>query len=244
MDPTLPPMSARSSYQFRGDTQRICCRATSLANPLLFPRKAGLIMRSLMDLFLKTFRTAMLAGLIAIAATPTPAAPVAELLHRFGLPSGYPGYSSLTLGSDGFYWGTTKGSNADAGSIYKVKADGGGFQTVYSFREHGPAIHGAAPSAGLVDDGRGFLWGTTAEGGESDKGTVFKINVRCGDLTTVVQFTGDGATNRGSKPIAKLVSDGLGYFWGHHLRKRIKLWSDAIQNSFDHRSLDDNRNWH
>ena len=167
-----------------------------------------------MDLFLKILRTAMLAGLLAIATPPTPAAPVAELLHRFGLPSAYPGHSSLTLGPDGFYWGTTEGSVGAPGSIYKVRADGSDFQTVYSFREHGPAIHGAAPSAGLVDDGKGFLWGTTARGGESDNGTVFKINARSGELTTLVQFTGDGATNRGSAPSATLVSDGLGYFWG------------------------------
>ena len=57
---------------------------------------------------------------------------------------------------------------------------------------------GGQPYAGLIDYG-GFLWGTTYDGGASNDGTVFKINLATGAETTVYTFTGvpDGSHARG-----------------------------------------------
>jgi uncharacterized repeat protein (TIGR03803 family) len=69
--------------------------------------------------------------------------------------------------------------------------------------------------AALVSDGAGNFWGTTGGGGANEDGTVFKINVSTGAMTTVVDFAGSGTGgNRGIQPQGALVSDGAGNFWG------------------------------
>ena len=74
-------------------------------------------------------------------------------------------------------------------------------------RRAGVQIRFAAPATGLVSDGAGNFWGTTWRGGLNENGTVFKINASTGVLTTVVEFTVDGAANKGAGPTAGLVSD-------------------------------------
>src|SRR6202030_2281750 len=50
-------------------------------------------------------------------------------------------------------------------------------------------------------------------GGASDAGTIFKVTAT-GQLTTLVDFTGTGASNRGSSPYAGLVQGSDGNFYG------------------------------
>lgn len=45
-------------------------------------------------------------------------------------------------------------------------------------------------------------------------GTIFKLNAATGALTTLVEFTANGASNRGAVPVGALVADGAGFFWG------------------------------
>ena len=126
-----------------------------------------------------------------------------------------PNGGSLVLGPDGYFWGATQGGGIkEGGTIYKVKSDGSDFTHVLSFTGNGPSNKGSGPRAGLVNDGKGFLWGTTYEGGHSDQGTLFKVNASTGVLTTVVEFSQDGTANKGYHPLAELVSDGKGSFWG------------------------------
>ncbi len=69
---------------------------------------------------------------------------------------------------------------------------------------------GATPSAGLVLDDSGNFYGTTATGGASNLGTVFKLDTT-GTKTVLHSFAGgpDGAV-----PHAGLVLDGLGNLYG------------------------------
>ncbi len=69
---------------------------------------------------------------------------------------------------------------------------------------------GALPEGPLVSDGNGYLWGTTPAG----FGTIFKIKISTGQLSTVVQFNGTGPNPNGAHPSSALVSDGEGSFWG------------------------------
>lgn len=67
--------------------------------------------------------------------------------------------------------------------------------------------NGAEPEAGLVADSAGNLYGTTAQGGTNNLGTVFQIAAGTHALNTL--FTFDGGPN-GSIPIGGLVADANG----------------------------------
>lgn len=122
--------------------------------------------------------------------------------------------SRLLNGGDGFMWGTTaSGGAADAGTVYKVNQTTGVLTTVVEFTGAAGAVDGRTPNE-LLADGNGNFWGTTYSGGAGNHGTVFKVNSTTGVLTTVVEFTHDGTTNRGRYPNAGLTYDGNGFFWG------------------------------
>jgi len=121
----------------------------------------------------------------------------------------------LSNDEHGSYWGTTaRGGKHDCGTVFKINADTGVLSTLLEFSGKGGTCKGTGPVAKLVSDGHGSLWGSTCFGGEGGCGTLFKINAASGVLTTLVDFTRDGAKNRGDKPRAPLVKDDKGSFLG------------------------------
>ena len=141
---------------------------------------------------------------------------VAEFTGQTGTKKGAKAMGVLLNDGAGHFWGTTsEGGASNYGTVFKVNINTGAFSTVVEF---GAVNKGASPIGGLVNDGAGFLWGTTRDGGpnagSAGSGTIFKVNTSSGVLTTVVVFTDQGASNRGSHPSAGLVSDGTGSFWG------------------------------
>jgi uncharacterized repeat protein (TIGR03803 family) len=120
--------------------------------------------------------------------------------------------NGLTLGSDGSFYGTTRGDwNAgqllsppsDLGSIFRVTTDGV-LTTLVSF----DGSNGAFPFAGLTLGSDGNFYGTTS-GDYFGPGTVFKVTTN-GVLTTLVAFEG---TN-GANPYAGLTLGSDGNFYG------------------------------
>src|SRR5579863_2235686 len=118
-----------------------------------------------------------------------------EVLHNFGASSdgAFP-LAGVIADPIGNLYGTTAQGGAGAcpggcGTVYRV--DGSGNETVlYSF--HG--ADGAYPSAGLLRDTQGNLYGTTLAGGahntcQSGCGTVFKLD-GSGQLTVLYSFMG------------------------------------------------------
>lgn len=116
----------------------------------------------------------------------------------YGFPGGSLGAfpSGVTLGNDGLLYGATGQGGAGqcdggCGTIYSI--DGSGHETVLHMF-NGP--DGAGPSAPLVQDAEGNLYGTTVAGGlnNSDKicpggcGTVFVLT-RSGKFTCLHKFT-------------------------------------------------------
>lgn len=115
----------------------------------------------------------------------------------------------------GFFWGTTsQGGTANLGTIYKVNATTGVMSTVVEFTGTTGAALGSTPTCVLVNDGAGFLWGTTGGGGINNFGTVFKVNAATGAMTTAIEFTGAAGAAKGQVPYAGLTSDGYGGFYG------------------------------
>lgn len=140
---------------------------------------------------------------------------VTSFTGSFGALPGKAPDSTLTLDANGFLWGTTtQGGEADFGSIFKINTTTKAVTSVYSFGGASALAKGAGPECTLLDDGNGFLWGTTPKGGTLDRGTVFKFHKASGVLTTLVDFGSTSGTGTATRPGGGLTADGAGYYWG------------------------------
>ena len=123
-------------------------------------------------------------------------------------------YSALVEGNDGNFYGTTSGGGAaNLGTVFKITPRGV-LTTLVEFTGIGAPNTGSGPQAALVQGSDGNFYGTTASGGASNNGTVFKMTPT-GALTTLVEFTGNGATNKGSNPYSELVQGTDSNFYGN-----------------------------
>jgi uncharacterized repeat protein (TIGR03803 family) len=130
------------------------------------------------------------------------------VLHSFaGGSDGANPQAGLILGSDGNFYGTTaNGGTANLGTVFKITS--GGAETVlHSFTAH--ATDGASPFGGLIEFSGNF-YGTTAFGGTTNDGIVFKITPG-GTETVLYSFptTGDGRV-----PAGNLILGSDGNFYG------------------------------
>jgi uncharacterized repeat protein (TIGR03803 family) len=107
----------------------------------------------------------------------------------------------------GNLYGTTyNGGTTGYGVVYKL--DTTGHETVlYSFTG---GADGGYPSAGVVGDSAGNLYGTTFSGGTANAGVVFRLD-QTGHETVLYSFTG-GAD--GSGPYAGVIRDSAGNLYG------------------------------
>ena len=117
----------------------------------------------------------------------------------------YPGAGLLRDAAGNLYGTTAKGGASNAGTVFKL--DKAGKQTVlHSFTG---GADGGVPYAGLIRDAAGNLYGTTAWGGTSDDGTVFKLDTT-GKETVLHSFKG----RDGENPYGGLVRDAAGNLYG------------------------------
>jgi len=115
-------------------------------------------------------------------------------LHAFNGVDGLSPSSGLLLADDGAFYGTTYRTfdccgGYGGGTIFKIDA-GGTFTTLHTFAS---SPDGASPAAELIQASDGSFYGTTQQGGASNVGTVFRMDMS-GTLTTLHSFGGsDGA---------------------------------------------------
>ena len=121
-------------------------------------------------------------------------------------PQGWP-----VMDSAGNIYGTTVfGGKQGYGTIYKINTNNQ--ETVlFNFSASPPNPGGQYPSAGLLVDARGNLYGTASIGGTYAAGTIFRLSVD-GKLTVLHNFR--GRPNDGEEPDGGLVSDGHGNVFG------------------------------
>jgi uncharacterized repeat protein (TIGR03803 family) len=134
----------------------------------------------------------------------TPAGKV-KVLYQFPASGGPQG--GLTLGTDGYLYGTTRflGSSG-TGSVFKIATDGTGYKTLYSFK---PGISGYQPYTAPIQGVDGNFYGTTAYGHiTGTTGSVYKMTP-AGVLTTLHEFH----KSDGSDPTA-LIQGTDGDFYG------------------------------
>jgi uncharacterized repeat protein (TIGR03803 family) len=150
---------------------------------------------------------------MGIATTQSAQAQTFAVLYNFARhPDGRYPYASLVRDAAGNLYSTTwEGGSADGGTAFKLSKSGKE-AVLHNFA--GYPSDGAAPSAGLVRDAAGNLYGSTATGGSDkgtfDNGTVFKLS-KTGKETLLHIFLGspDGKT-----PYGDLVRDGEGNLFG------------------------------
>jgi uncharacterized repeat protein (TIGR03803 family) len=114
--------------------------------------------------------------------------------------------AGLIQDAAGNLYGTTNigGANAGSGTVFKI--DNTGQETVlHNFSQNG--TDGYQPSAGLIQDAAGNLYGTTSFGGVNNDGTVIKLD-NTGQETVLHSFAGTD----GSIPQAGLIQGAAGLY--------------------------------
>lgn len=146
------------------------------------------------------------------------------ILHRFGPTSPtydadgeYP-LAALTLGRDGFLYGSTSysplgnTSTVPGGVIFKISTQGA-FTPLHDFFDSSVPNDGQDPEAALVEGSDGNFYGTTRQGGSANEGAVFEMTP-AGQLTILHSF-GDGSVpSDGQDPDASLIQGSDGNFYG------------------------------
>lgn len=124
--------------------------------------------------------------------------------------------SGLIMDSAGNLYGTASGGGP-AGSGVVFKLDPTGHETVlYSFTGQCcavPTTDGVDPQGGVIMDSAGNLYGTTAYGGSSGWGTVYKLDPT-GHETILHNFTGAFTGPDGGLPLAGVTLDSAGNLYG------------------------------
>jgi uncharacterized repeat protein (TIGR03803 family) len=134
------------------------------------------------------------------------------VLHDFAGTDGAVPAAGLIRDAQGSLFGTTiSGGTNGYGTVFRLTADGKETD-LYSFCSAPNCTDGGQPIAGLIQDKLGNLFGTTANGGANDQGTVFELT-KSGKEIVLHSF---GAVNSGDGrwPWAGLIWDSESYLYG------------------------------
>ncbi len=106
-------------------------------------------------------------------------------LHNFEGPDGAGPVSALIQGTDGNFYGVTQYSGANSGcfqgcgTVFNM-TPAGTLTTLYNFCSDAGCTDGHAPLSGLTQDTNGTFYGSTADGGVNNDGTVYSLAMGLG----------------------------------------------------------------
>ncbi|MBV8798283.1 MAG: hypothetical protein JO208_00505 [Alphaproteobacteria bacterium] len=133
------------------------------------------------------------------------------VLHKFNFSDGRWPYGRLVLASNGDLYGTTSsGAAGEAGTVYRLKANGKGFKNLVQFAN---TDAGCQPKAGLIQADNGSLYGMTEDCGNNNSGAIYSVSPR-GELSTIHRFNPDGYARDGKNPTAELLQAPNGKLYG------------------------------
>ncbi len=130
-----------------------------------------------------------------------------ERIHTFDGPTGLLPYSDLTLGSDGFVYGTASEGGAGHGVVFKIAQDGTGFTVLHAF----DGVLGSQPRAGVIEGSDGFLYGTTWKTSTSNNGVVYRVAKNGTGFNVLHAFNGTD----GGKVYAGVIEGNDGFLYGN-----------------------------
>ena len=107
--------------------------------------------------------------------TPSGSGWTESVLYTFaGSPDGNVPLSALTFDTSGNLYGTTNGGGSGSGTVYQLTPSGSGWteKILYAFQG---SHDGANPTAGVVLDPEGNLYGATFYSGPGNGGTIFEL---------------------------------------------------------------------
>jgi uncharacterized repeat protein (TIGR03803 family) len=124
-------------------------------------------------------------------------------------------YAGLTTDANGDLFGTTQSGGVNGyGTVFELAKTGGVYASTPTTIGTFNGVNGQLPSAQLIADAKGDLFGTTYLGGSSNDGTVFELvntkGVYASTPITLVTFNG---TN-GSNPLSSLIMNANGDLFG------------------------------
>src|ERR1700722_14907688 len=179
---------------------------------------------------MKTLGTLFIAALLACVSA---AASAQTTIYSFSGPDGASPLGKLVFDQVGNIYGTTQlgGANGE-GSVFELSPNGDGTwteTTIYSFCQQANCSDGSNPTAALIFDGAGNLYGTANTGGGprcpsggGGCGNVFELlppGIPGEPWTESVlydfcQIPGDEGCSDGAKPFSTLVFDSAGNLYG------------------------------
>lgn len=131
----------------------------------------------------------------------------ATTLATFNGGNGAAPTAGLLIDAAGNLFGTTySGGNANQGTVFELAAGASSITTLGMFG----GANGAYPSAGLIEDAKGDLFGTTTGDGIHNQGTVFEIAAGSGTIITLAAFAGAN----GASPLGGVITDAAGDLFG------------------------------
>lgn len=107
----------------------------------------------------------------------------------------------LLILTNGTLYGTTYGLGTpgldEGGTVFRIDTDGSGFAILHHFNK----LSGMEPASGLAFSSN-MLFGTAAQGGAGEAGTLFQLDILTGRYQVLHNFA--SSTNDGVFPVATL----------------------------------------
>ena len=136
-----------------------------------------------------------------------------------GTNGSYPGDGSLIADANGNLFGTTfyGGDSSEDyngyGAVFEIVKTASGYASTPTVLVSFNGTNGLYPSAGLIADAKGNLFGTT-QGGLFNSGTVFEIVKTAGGFTSTPSVLASFNFTNGADPLAGLIADANGNLFG------------------------------
>jgi uncharacterized repeat protein (TIGR03803 family) len=168
-------------------------------------------------------RTLLSWALVALS-VGVAAAQKEQVIYSFmGTPDGANPYGSLIVDSLGNLFGATSGGGSTVsapgygcGTVFELKPVQSGYveSVIWTFQSVS-TTDGCSPSASLILDSSGNLYGTTPVGGAYKKGTIFELSPDgSGGWTEEILWNFGGTLQDGYGPYSSLARDAAGKLYG------------------------------